>query len=165
MKTFKQKKEELKALEDRLQKAKITIFTSFARAGEKGMSVGSMRELKKALYGIDSEYVVEKKTLLNKALKDAKKDIDVSQFQGSLGTVFGYADEITTAKSLYGFARKFPSLKYFGAIMGTQIMDEAQLTAFAKLPSREVLLAQLVGMLSHPMRSLAVVIDQIGKSR
>ncbi len=165
MKTFTQKKQSLGELKDRLAKSKITIFTSFARDGEKGMDMVELSELKKALNALDSEYVVEKKTILNKALAETKKQVDVSEYAGSLGTVFGYGDEIATAKSVYTFAKKHPALKYFSALLGNEVLTEARLTEFAKLPSREVLIARLLGMLSYPVRSLAVVLNQIAEKK
>lgn len=165
MKTFTQKKEVLSKLKDKLAKSKITVFTSFAREGMKGMSVADMRDLKKSLYAMESEYVVEKKTLLNKVLKDSKKNVDVSEYQGSLGVVFGYTEETAIAKSVYTFSKKNPSFKYFSALLGSEFLDEAKFTEFAKLPSREVMLGRLVGLLAHPMRSFAIVIDQIAKAK
>jgi len=62
MKSKEQKKKELAGLKDKLAKSKITIFTTFAREGEKGLAVSGMRGLKKDLRAADSEYVVGKKT-------------------------------------------------------------------------------------------------------
>ena len=173
MKSFAQKKEEMAKLKDRLAKAKITVFTSFAREGEKGLSVGEMGALKKDLRTVNSEYLVEKKTLFDKALKEVKSEVDIFQYQGSLGAVFGYEDEQSVAKSVYNFARKHPALKYFGAIwhpstdsgQSTEFMDFAELTEFAKLPSKEVMIARLLGMMKYPLSALAMVLDQISKKK
>ena len=165
MKSFGQKKEEMAKLKDRLAKAKITVFTSFAREGEKGLSVGEMGALKKDLRTINSEYLVEKKTLFDKALKEVKSEVDIFQYQGSLGAVFGYEDEQSVAKSVYNFARKHPALKYFGAIQAGRFMDFAELTEFAKLPSKEVMIARLLGMMKYPLSALAMVLDQISKKK
>ena len=165
MKTKKQKKESLNKLNDRLSKAKIAVITSFARQGEKGLSVKDMREIKKSLKGFNSEYVVEKKTLLDKALVNAKKKMDTFSFQGSLGVMYVYGDEYATTKALHQFAKKFPVLKFFAGIYGDQLLSEAQIVEMAKMPSREVLLGRLVGMLSYPIKGLAVVLDQITKTK
>src|SRR3989344_6759261 len=101
MKTFQQKKEELTKLKDKLAKAKIVVFSSFARGGEKGLNVMAMGKLKKDLRAVESEYVVEKKTLLSRALKNVKNPVDVFQYQGSLGTAFGYGDGQAVAKAIY----------------------------------------------------------------
>lgn len=165
MKSFQQKKQELAKLKDKLSKAKVIVFTSFAREGEKGLSVGNIRALKKDLRASNSEYVVGKKTLLDKALTEGKKDIDIFQYQGSLGVVFGYGEEAATARSVYNFAKKNPALKYFGAFRDGKFMDLAEFTEFAKLPSREVLIARLLGMMMYPVNALAIVLDQIAKKK
>lgn len=165
MKSKTQKKEGLNKLKDKLSKAKIIIFSSFARDGEKGLNVADMRKLKNELRSINSEYLVEKKTLLDKALKDYKDGVDVFQYQGSLGTAVGYGDEQMVAKTIYVFARKNPALKYFGAIWNGKFLDLAQFTEFAKLPSKEIMIARLLGMMKYPISALANVIDQISKQK
>lgn len=163
MKSFQQKKEELAKLKDKLAKAKLVILSSFGRAGEKGLAVSEMRELKKALKAVEAEYTISKKTLFDKAIKERGKSLDIFQYEGSLGAAFGYADEQSAAKALYGFARKHPALKYFGAIWGDKFLDTAQFVEFAKLPAKEVLVARLLGMMKYPLSALANVLDQIAK--
>ena len=165
MKTREQKRKELAALKDKLSKSKIAIFTTFAREGEKGLAVSGMRGLKKDLRAADSEYVVEKKTLLDKALTENKKNINVFQFPGSMGMVFGYGDEAAIARSVYNFAKKNPALKYFGAFWNGRFMDLAEFTEFAKLPTKEVMIARLLGMLMYPVSALAIVLNQISKNK
>ena len=165
MKSKAQKKEELAGLKDKLSKAKITIFTTFAREGERGLTVSGMRALKKDLRAADSEYVVGKKTLLNKVLIEDKKDVDVFQYQGSMGIVFGYGDEMAIAKSIYNFAKKNPAMKYFGALWNGKFMDLTEFTEFARLPAREILIARLLGMLNYPLSALAAALHQIAEKQ
>lgn len=165
MKSFTQKKQELANLKNKLSKAKLVILSSFARAGEKGLAVSEMRELKKALRAVEAEYVISKKTLFDKAMKERDKSLDVFQYEGSLGVAFGYADELFAAKTVYNFAKKHPALKYFGAIWGDKFLDFVQLTEFAKLPSKEVLISRLLGMMKYPLSALANVLDQISKKK
>lgn len=177
MKTFKQKKDQLKKLKDKIKKSKFTILTSFARIGEKGLNVGEMKELKNSLRSMDSEYSVEKKTLLDKALKlTGNKDVDIFSYQGSLGLVLSYGDEVSVAKSVYTFAKKKPTFKFFGAIWGNKFIDQSEVTELAKLPSRDVLIGRTVGMIKYPlsglvnvlqanMRNLVLVLNQISISR
>ncbi len=165
MKSKIQKKKELAELKEKLLKSKITIFTSFAREGEKGLNVTGIRTLKKELRAVESEYVVEKKTLLDKALSEAKKTVDIFQYPGSLGVVFGYGDEMAIAKSVYGFAKKNPAMKYFGALWNGRFMDLTEFTEFARLPAREVLIARLLGMLNYPLSALAAALHQIAEKQ
>ena len=166
MKTRKQKQESFSRIKEKLAKAKIAIFTSFAPAstglggqvGAKGLNVAGMKELRKALRPLESEYSVAKKTVLDKALSGKA---DVFKYSGSLGVMYSYADPYAAAKALYQFAKKNTAMKLFGGMMGDQTLDEAMVMEMALMPSREVLLGRLVGMLSYPMRSLVVVLNQI----
>lgn len=124
-----------------------------------------MRELKIGLRNVKGEYLVEKKTILERALKENKGGLDVLQYQGSLGVVFGYGDEQSVAKSIYSFAKKNPMLKYFGAIWNGKFLDHVQFTEFAKLPTKEIMIAKLLGMMKYPLSALANVLDQISKQK
>ena len=86
-------------------------------------------------------------------------------YRGWWGVTYGYGEVFAIAKALYQFAKKNTALKLFGAYLGEEFVDEAHLVEMAKMPSREVLLGRLVGMLSYPMRGLAVVLNEISKSR
>lgn len=170
MKSFQQKKEELAKLEEKLSRSKLTIFTSFARSGEKGLKVKEMQALKRSLRSVDSEYVVEKKTLLDKTLQNGKKvktsgKIDVFGYDGSLGVVFGYGDQSAAAKSIYEFSKKNPVMKLLGAILGDKIMDGKSLIEFAKLPSREVLIGRILGLMKYPLSSMANILRQVTKQK
>ena len=159
MKTFDQKVKIAESLKDKFSKAKIAIFTSFARTGEKGLTVEAMNRFRKDLRTQDGEYVVEKKTLLDRVLKAKHALVDVFGYEGSLGTVFGYGDESAITKLLYQFSKQNSALKYHGALLNGQLLNAAEISEFAKLPSREVLLAQAVGMTAYPLRGLATVLQ------
>ncbi len=85
--------------------------------------------------------------------------------KGSMGVAFGFEDPFATAKVLHQFAKKNPVVKLYGAIFGDKVLTEAQINELAKLPSKEILLGRLVGMLSYPIRGLAVTLDQIAKKK
>ena len=165
MKTKSQKKESFKQIKEKLAEAKITVVTSFAQAGSKGLNVTSMRKLRKNLQSLDAEFEVAKKTVLDKVLESEQKQSEVFAYQGSLGVTYGFGDPFATAKALHQFSKKNPALKLYGAYMDGAYIDGPHLMEMAQLPSKEVLLGRLVGMLSYPMRSFAVVLDQISKQK
>jgi large subunit ribosomal protein L10 len=166
MKTKEQKKETSEALASQLPGSTITIFTTFARKGEQGLSVAQMQQMKRALRQAEGEYVVVKKTLVEKALEQLKYDgVDVYGMEGSMGVVLGHGDAYVTAKELYKFAKENKALQMFGAWMDGHFVSQADLTAMATLPSRDELLARLLGMLKYPLSSLAVVMNQIAKQK
>lgn len=166
MKSKTQKSEELKSLKNKLPKSKITVFTSFSKAGEKGLSVAQMTELKRLLRTMKSEYLVTKKTLMDLALKDKNYDgLDMYKMEGSIGLVMGDDDPQTIAKKVYEFSRKNQALHFWGAVMDGKFLSREGFLEFAKLPSKEVLIGRLLGMLTYPMRGLAVALAEVAKKR
>ncbi len=162
MKSKSQKKEELKALASKLPKSELTIFTSFARIGEKGLSVSQMTELKRTLRAAHSEYLVTKKTLIDRALEGKA---DVYGMQGSLGLVLGTEDPYGIAKKVYDFARKNPALQFFGALFDGNFIGKEQFIEMAKMPSREALIGRLLGMMKYPLTGLAIVMSELAKKK
>lgn len=166
MKTKAQKKESIDALAKVLPGSTLTVFTTFARAGESGLSVAQMETLKRALLKADGEYVVAKKTLVNKALTDLNYDgVDVFGMDGSMGLVLAHGDAYAIAKVLYSFAKENPALKLYAAWMDGHLVSRTELIDIATLPSRDELLARLLGMLKYPLSSLAVVLNQVAKGK
>jgi len=166
MKTKAQKKTAVDALAGELPGASITVFTTFARKGEKGLSVGQLQTLKRALRAGQGEYVVAKKTLVEKALEHLKYDgVDVYGMDGSMGLVLGHGDVYATAKQLYTFAKENKALQLFGAWMDGHFVSRDELLSMATLPGREELLARLLGMLKYPLSSLAVVLNQVATQK
>jgi large subunit ribosomal protein L10 len=178
MKPKSQKKEELKKLKEKFPKSKITIFTTFSRAGEKGLSVAQMSELKKTLRTINAELFVTKKTLMDLALKDLKSEANVYDMEGSVGLVFGVGessgaksgisvndDAYAISKKLYEFSKKNKALQFFGAIFEGNFVNKDGFLEMAKMPSKEVLIGRLLGMLTYPIRGLAVALSEVAKKQ
>ena len=180
MKSKQRKSEELAKLKKKLPESKMSVFTSFspsirsgqAKAGEKGLSVAQMTELKKLLRSMGSEYVVTKKTLMDLALKNKKYDgLDIYSMDGSVGLVVGGDDPYLVAKKIYEFSRKNQALRFWGALLrqGSEgqavFLNKEGFLEIAKMPSKEVLIGRLLGMLTYPMRGLAVVLSEVAKKK
>ncbi|HXV26760.1 MAG TPA: 50S ribosomal protein L10 [Candidatus Paceibacterota bacterium] len=166
MKTKEQKKDSIDALEKALPDAAITVFTTFARAGEPGLSVAQLQELKRSLRKEGGKYLVAKKTLVDKALADLKYDgIDVFGMEGSLGLVLASGDAYAVAKTLHKFAKDNPALKLFVAYSDGHALTHEELLEMATMPSRDELIARLLGMLNYPLSSLAIVLNQVAKQK
>lgn len=166
MKSKSRKSEELGKLKKKLPESKISIFTSFSKAGEKGLSVAQMTELKRLLRSLGAEYFVTKKTLIDLATKNKSYDgLDVYKMDGSVGMVLGGDEPYTVAKKVYEFSKKNPSLNFWGAVLGGKFIGKEGFLEIAKLPSKEVLISRLLGMLTFPMRGLAVALSEIAKKK
>lgn len=181
MKSFKKKQEELGQLKEKLPKSKITVFTSFSgahsagsgQAGEKGLSVSQMTELKRALRTLNSEYLIAKKSLMDLALKDLNYDgIDVFSIVGSVGLALGPPvgeaggdDHYAVAKKLYEFSRKNQALQFFGAFIDGSFVGMDEFMEIAKMSSRETLLARLAGMMRYPISGLYITLNEVAKQK
>lgn len=164
MKSKQRKSEELGKLREKLPNSKITVFTSFAKPGEKGLSVAQAIQLKRLLRSTEAEYFVTKKTLMVRAL-GSYDGLDIYGMDGSLGLVLGYGNPYDIAKKVYEFAKKNPAMEFYGAIIDGLYVTKEKFLEIAKLPSKEVLIGRLVGMLTYPMRGLAVALSEIAKKK
>lgn len=166
MKTKVQKSSELKTIKDKIPASKAVVFTTFSRAGEKGLSVAQMTEMKRLLRSMNAQYFVIKKSLTDLALKSLNlQGADVFGFNGSLGLALGNDDPYALAKSLYEFSKKNPALQFHGAFIDGVYHDADAFMEMAKMPSREVLLGRLVGMLKYPITGLYITLSEVAKQK
>lgn len=115
---------------------------------------------------MDAEYFVTKKTLMDLVLKESKdENVDVYNMDGSVGLVLGSGDAYAISKKLYEFAKKNKALQFFGAIFESHFIDKDGFLEMAMMPSREVLLARLFGMMKYPISGLAIVLSEVAKKR
>lgn len=142
--TNRQKKEKIiEELSQKIERAKSMVFTDY-----KGLTHKQMEELKKGLKKADAELVVAKNTLIKRALKTEK------ELSGQTATLFSFSDPIAPLKELSKMIKslKLPVVK-FGIFEGKEISAE-EVLKLATLPTREVLLAQIVGGLKSPIFGL-----------
>lgn len=152
--TKAKKQEIVKELKEKFQKAKITFFSDFH-----GVSVAKIQSLRRKLKKDDAEYKVAKKTLIDKALAETGILLKTKDLQGELGVALGYGDEVNAAKALVKFGKENDTFKVVAGILGSRILQSQDVVALAKLPPREVLLAQVVGAMSGPIRGLATALQ------
>jgi large subunit ribosomal protein L10 len=102
---------------------------------------------------------VAKKTLLGLALKSAKLEIETKKIPGEIAVIFGYKDEISPAKIVYQFSQEHPNLKILGGVIENKFREAEQIITLAQLPTREELLARLVGSISAPISNFVNVLQ------
>jgi len=158
MRSKTQKRSIISQLGSKLAEAKTTVFASFARAGEKGLSVAEAQELKRTLRLLGGDYVVAKKRLINIASQRSAQagQLKVGDFDGSIGVIMGGAesDGSKLIKSIHQFSNQHPAFKVLGAIWDERYLSAEDFTTLAKLPEREVLISRLLGMLQYPVSGL-----------
>ena len=152
-KTKEQKKEALKTVQDKLKDSKSVVFSS-----DTGSNVKTIQELRNELKQNDAEYLVVKKTLLRKAIKDMGETDQLDDLAGSVAVTLSYNDEVSGAKILNKYAKQSEVLNLGGGILENAFIMPEMVKKLATIPSREELLAKLVGSLNSPISGLVGVL-------
>lgn len=154
-KTKLQKQEILRNLVEKSKKAKSIVFTKFD-----GLGVKENEELRNSLKEENSEYYVAKKTLLDLAFKDKNLEaLDVRGFEGKVAAVFGYDDEVAPAKIVDKFKKtNEEKIHFVGGILDNKFITADEVTALAKLPSKQELYAKIVGSINAPVSGFVNVL-------
>lgn len=146
-------------LADRLSGASLGVVTEY-----RGLTVAQLNKLRRELQGAGASYRVTKNTLTRRAIKEtafAKLD---ELLRGPTGLVTTAKDPVAVAKILVRFAEQNGKLKISGGVLDGESLPASGVSALAKLPSREVLIAQFLGLLQAPASQLLRTIQEPGAS-
>jgi large subunit ribosomal protein L10 len=146
-------------LQVKLKEAKLGVLTSFS-----GMNVGKMESLRIALRKSNAELKVVKNTLLGIAAKETGFSILADHFKWPVAVVLGYKDPVEPTKVLIDFAKKNPELEIKIGVLDGKLLTKSELTVLAELPSREVLLGQLVSAMAAVPTSLVTVLSGVPRN-
>lgn len=154
-KTREQKEADVKALAEAFSGSKIAVLTDY-----RGLDVPAISDLRGQLREENISYKVAKNTLIKVAIADSSlKDADTSVFTGPMAIAFGQ-DEAQTCKIIADFAKDNENLEILGAFDETgKTLSREEVLALAKLPSREVLTAQVVGTIAAPLSGFVRVLN------
>lgn len=145
---------------------------AFIMVDHRGLSVSEVTELRTRLRGVGASLKVVKNTLAKIAASEAGVDGVEALLEGPTAITICREDPVTPAKVLQGFIREKRKLAIKGGYLQTRVLGAAEVDALATLPSREELIAKVVGgiasplyglanVLTGPMRGLVVALDQI----
>lgn len=146
MLTRAQKEQVVKDLSAKIKDGKVLIFSDYA-----GTTVVKMKELRDELRKTDSSYKITKKKLIDLALKDAGIEASVLDLEGQIGIAIGKGDEVSAAKVLATFAKANKNFKILQGVLENKVISGKDVLALAMLPSKDQLLAKLVGTINAPI--------------
>ncbi len=156
-KILESKQARVEALTEMLKNATAGVIVDY-----KGITVEEDTKLRKELREAGVNYFVEKNSMLRFAAKNAGLEGLTEVLKGTSAIALTDGDETAPARILGKFAEgakdKF-NLK--AGFIGEEIYDEKGVTALSKIPSRETLLAQLLGSLQAPMQNLAATLQAL----
>jgi len=137
-------------LQDDFSKCSIGILTDY-----QGLSASEMTILRRKLRVSNIEYKVVKNTLARFAVKRAGRVDLVTSFEGPVAIAFGYGDIIEPAKVLADYINTSKSsLAIKGGFLGDKLLTLDEVLTLSRLPSREILLAKVLGGMQSPMATL-----------
>jgi large subunit ribosomal protein L10 len=142
-----------------LEQADAAILTEY-----RGLKVGDLATLRRALRGAGAEYKIYKNTLVRRATADTAHAAMDTMLEGPTAIAFVDKDVAAAAKILREFAKTHPALIVKGSFVGTGVLDARTTNALADLPSRDILLAQIAGALAAPMRQFAGLLKALPQS-
>lgn len=155
-KTKAQKKELVKDIATSIKKAKSIAFIDTM-----GLEVKNVTQLRKDLKKEKADMKVLKKSLMKLAFKDVKGETKIEYLEtaGPKTAVFCYEDEVSPVKNIYLFSRKHKTLKLRAGILGDKQLDAKEILELATLPSKQELLASVVGSIAAPVSGFVGVLS------
>ena len=121
----------------------------------RGLSVPQAGELRSRLRAADARFSVVKNTLTERAADAAGAESLKELLDGPTALTFVKGDAAAAAKALRDYARETELLPFKGGFMDGNPLSAEDIGAIARLPSRDQLIAQLVGAVSYPIGGLA----------
>lgn len=134
------------AFSDRLSRSQSVVFLTVEK-----MKVDEMERLRDAFFDVGLQLQVAKNSLLKRVLTDLSLDVPAEVLDQPLALLYSYEDAILGPKTLAPFQKELENLNIVGGIVDKVFITAEQVEMYAKLPSREELLAKLVGTLNAPI--------------
>lgn len=147
-------------IKEKLEKAQSVILASY-----QGLTVEEDTTLRKSLRAEGVEYKVYKNSLVTLAAKELGIEGIEEYLEGPVSIAFGYEDATAPARILFDFAKTHKKLELKAGIVDSVIYNKEQVEKLATIPSKEVLIAKLLGSFKAPLSSFAYLINAIKEKK
>lgn len=145
---------------EKMQKASSVVVVDY-----KGLTVEEVTALRKNMREAGVDYKVYKNTLVRRAAAEVGiKEFNDELLVGTNAVAFGYEDPVAPAKIIKEFMDKNPNkLQLKMGVVEGDFYDEAKIMEIAAIPSREALIAKLLGSLKAPVSNFVYMLDALAK--
>ena len=147
-------------IKQKFEKAQTAVLVDY-----RGLNVAEDTELRNQLRKAGVEYAVLKNTMINLAIQDMGLDDMKAHLEGPTAVAFGYEDAIAPAKILSEFIKKSKKMTIKCGVCDNAYLDEAGVQALANTPSREVLIAKLMGSMMSSVSKFVYALEAIRKKQ
>ena len=159
-KVLESKKTVVANIKEKFDKAQTVVLVDY-----RGLTVAEDTELRNQLRQAGVEYCVLKNTMINLATKEMGFDQLASHLEGPTAVAFGYEDMIAPAKILSEFSKKAKKMTIKCGICDGAYLDEAGVQALANLPSKEVLIAKIMGSMMSSVSKFVYCVEALRKKQ
>ena len=142
-------------------KTRISASSTAVVTEYRGLTVAQISTLRRQLRTLGADYKVFKNTLVRRAIAGSDVESLTEFLVGPTAIAFVDGDVSEVAKAMRDFARETPKLIVKGGVVDGKLLSMKDLNALADLPSRDVLLAQIAGLLASPLRTMAGLLKAV----
>ena len=150
-----EKEEHIGVLQDEFRRATVAVLAEY-----RGLTAGELNRVRQAVRAINGRCRVGKNTLARRAATATRFEPMNPMLRGPLAVILGFKDPVAVAKVAAKLSAAYPKLEIKGAILDGALLDSASVKALADLPPREVVLAQLLGLLQAPATRLVRTLSE-----
>ena len=154
------KQAKVEEIREKLEKSQSVVLASY-----QGLTVEEDTQLRKSLREAGVEYKVYKNTLVILAAKELGIEGLEGHLQGPISIAIGYDDVTAPARILNDFAKTHKKLELKAGLVQGEIYDADKVKQLANIPSKDVLIAKLLGSIKSPLSKFAYLLNAIKESK
>ena len=151
-----EKKQIVEEMRKKFSESKVVIVTDY-----KGLDVEALSDLRRKLREAGVEYKVVKNTLLTRAAEDTDVALIQDSFKGPSAVALSYEDPVAPAKVLTQFAKEHQKPEIKMGVLEGKVLDPEGIKALSALPSKEVLLSQLLSVMNGVPTAFVRVLNAV----
>lgn len=155
-----EKKKIVEEIKDKFDRAVSAVFIDY-----RGLTVAEVTELRNQYRAAGVEYKVLKNTLIGRAIEGKGYDGVEEFLEGPTAVAFSYEDEVAPAKITYDFIKKAKKMEIKCGIFNDAFTAKDDVIVLASLPSREELLAKVVGSAQAPIMNFVYALNAIKEQK
>ena len=150
------KKEVVQNFKEMFSKSTLTVVTEY-----RGFTVAEITDLRKRLRKNNADYKIAKNTLIKLAAKETNLTELEKFLEGPTAILLSYGDPLACAKTFFEFTKEIEKGQIKGGILDGKLLTKEEIKTFASLPSKEVLLGQIAGLLTANAASIVGIFESL----
>ncbi len=158
--TLEIKKQVVSGIKEKLEKAQSVVFYDY-----RGLTVEQVTKLRSECRKAGVEYVVLKNTMVELAAKELGIEGLDDHLKGPTAVAFGMTDAVAPAKILSNYVKEIKKTEIKCGIMNGSVIDVKAVEALASMPSREVLIARIMGSMMSSVSKFVYCLEAIRKKQ